>query len=120
MGEESPGRIPRWTSASGTNATAGLALGLAKTLVIEKEKQPIFFDRSAQANTKLVSAEWRSLSVEKMARVQRAVSQKFIDRTMKRVGAGLRCNVHHGPITAEFCAVAAGEHLQPSRRLDAK
>src|SRR5262245_2834609 len=102
----------------GNKSNGGLALELSKALVIEEEKQFLFSDRPSQRGAELIPAKRRPGRIEEVARIQNAVAQKLVNRTMIGIRTRLRSGIHNSAIASELRAVRTGQHLNPGESLD--
>ncbi len=72
---------------------------LAEAFVVAEQEQLVLLERAAQRAAELVPAERRRNGrlVEEIARIESAVAQKFEQRSVQRIGSGLR---HHADLRA--------------------
>src|SRR5262245_28729720 len=68
---------------------------MPEPFIVAEEEHTIFFDGSARAGAELISAEWSDRTlIEEIPRIERAVAQKFEDRSMELVCSRLRDHIH--------------------------
>src|SRR5579884_183075 len=68
---------------------------LAESFVVAKQKGPVLADRSSECATELIPREsWHRRSIKEVARIEGAVAQVFVQRTMELVGAGAGNDEH--------------------------
>src|SRR5438477_4988773 len=94
---------------------------LPELLVIAEDERLVPLDRPARRAAVLVAPEVRSLGVEEVARIERAVPQELEHRAMKLVGARLEDRRDHAAgRPAVFGGVLAGQDAEFANSLDAE
>ncbi len=107
----------------GNHADAALRFRLPETFVIAEQKQPVLLERPAQRAAELVLAERRiegGLRKE-AARIESAVAEKLEQRSMQRIGPGLRdhADLRAGSLPV-FGAVGVGLDVELADGVDAQ
>ncbi len=93
--------------------TRARSLDLPRALIISKPKQFIFPERAADSVAKLIAAQFRFCRIEKIARIEFVVAEKFEDIAMKAVCAGFRDRVHDAAAElAVFGIEAVGDQAE--------
>src|SRR5437667_4987948 len=88
---------------------------LAEALVVSKNERLVLLNGSTRGTTELISPERRDarvirpgLAVKEVPRIQGAVAQKFVCRTVEVIGTGLR---HDGDVSTGPVAELSGVHV---------
>ncbi len=98
----------------------GLPGDLADPFVIHEKEHLVFFDRSAESASELIFPEGLLHRGGEGGRVQRAVANEFVCRTVVVVGPRPRHRVDHRAVAPVLRAVSIREHLKLGDGIDAQ
>ena len=99
----------------------GLPLLLSQTFVVHEEERFVFLDRASERSAILIPPIGRDIQgIEEVARVQIAVTQELVSRSMEAVGAGLSYGVNHGAVAAKLRRVGIGQRLKLTDGVDSQ
>src|SRR5436190_17346637 len=107
-----PFTIPLCALASGTSATTVWPRDLRNSSSLTKKKSLSFLIAPPRLPPNWFCRNGGLTPSKKVARVESAVAQKLICRSMEFVGAGFGDGIHHGSIAAELSAVGIGENRE--------
>ena len=106
----------------GDISNASYSFTRARAFVVGKEESLVFADWTTKGEAKLVADVFRRRFVsgrEKVARIERGVAMKFVERAVKVVGAGLEHHVYlRAGITTEGGVVGARRNFKFSYGID--
>ena len=95
---------------------------MPESFIVAEEKHTIFFDGSTGAGAELISAEWSDRTlIEEIPRVERAVAQKFEDRSVELVCSRLRDDDHLRACTLSILGgVCTGQYIEFANGVDSQ
>src|ERR1700694_5822358 len=87
---------------------------LAQSFVIREKEGAAFLDRAAHRSPELILFEGRNLRVKKVSRVERAITQEFVNVSMKSIRPGARHSVNdpaRGPAVSRWVVTPQDREL---------
>ncbi len=106
---------------AGHEVDVGGVQHLPDSFVIDEEEHFVLFDGSAQSSAELVAAERRRRAgVEEAARIQIAVAEELVERTVKFVGARFGHGDNRSAVAAILGSKGTGQGLEFGDAVDAQ
>src|SRR5207249_6122596 len=93
---------------------------MTESFIVAEKKNAILLERTSAAGAELISPEWSDGTlIEEIARIERAVPEKFENRSVELVRSRLRDDGHlrSGPLSV-LGGVCARQHVELAHRVD--